>query len=108
CARMANWLASLGLPPGSRVAAPIEKSPEGLMLYLATLRAGFVFLPLNTAYREAELEYFFGNASPAVVVCPSRNLDWISPVAKAAGVTHVVTANDDGSGSLLDAAASHR
>jgi malonyl-CoA/methylmalonyl-CoA synthetase len=105
-ARMANWLVSLDLPPGSRVAAPIEKSPEGLMLYLATLRAGFVFLPLNTAYREAELEYFFGNARPAVVICPGKCLAWIKPIATKTKVAHVVTLNEDGSGSLMDATAS--
>ena len=107
-ARMANWLASPGLPPGSRVAAPVEKSPEGLMLYLATLRAGFVFLPLNTAYRDAELEYFFGNATPAVVVCPGKSREWIEPIAKKTNVAHLVTLNEDGTGTLMDAAASQR
>ena len=104
-ARMAQWLASLELPLGSRVAAPIEKSPEGLMLYLASLRAGMVFLPLNTAYRDAELDYFFGNAKPSVVVCPSKNLDWITPIASANDVTHVVTLDEDGTGSLMQASA---
>ncbi len=103
-ARMANWLASLGIPLGSRVAAPVEKSPEGLMLYLATLRVGFVFLPLNTAYRDAELEYFFGNATPAVVVCPSKSYDWIDPIANTSGTAQVVTLNEDGTGTLMDAA----
>jgi malonyl-CoA/methylmalonyl-CoA synthetase len=104
-ARIANFLSLLGLPLGERIAAPIEKSPEGLMLYLATLRAGFVFLPLNTAYREAELTYFFENATPAVVVCPAKNLDWIQTVASQAGVDHIFTLNEDGSGTLSDAAA---
>ena len=71
-ARIAGWLASLGLPQGARVAAPVEKSPEGLMLYLATLRAGLVFLPLNTAYRDSELAYFFGNAIQAGLAVGSR------------------------------------
>ncbi len=104
-ARLAGWLASLGIAPGSRVAAPVEKSPEGLMLYLATLRAGFVFLPLNTAYRDAELEYFFGNATPAVVVCPSRAHDWIAPIAERTKVAHLVTLDEDGTGTLMAAAA---
>ena len=52
-AKIANLLASLNLPSGSRIAAQVEKSPEALMLYLATVRAGFVYLPLNTAYRAA-------------------------------------------------------
>jgi acyl-CoA synthetase (AMP-forming)/AMP-acid ligase II len=68
-ARMANLLASLDLPEGSRIAVQVEKSVEAMMLYLATLRSGHVFLPLNTAYQSAEMEYFITNAEPAVVVC---------------------------------------
>ena len=68
-AMLANLLASLKLPTGSRIAVQVEKSVEACMLYLATLRAGYVFLPLNTAYQSAEIEYFIGNAEPAVVFC---------------------------------------
>jgi len=68
-AMMANLLASLNLAPGARVAVLVEKSVEAMMLYLATLRAGLVFLPLNTAYQSAEIEYFITNAEPSVVVC---------------------------------------
>ena len=75
-AMMANLLQSLDLPQGSRVAVQVEKSVEAMMLYLATLRAGYVFLPLNTAYQSAEIEYFIGNAEPAVVVCSSANFGW--------------------------------
>ena len=71
-AMLANLLGSLEIPPGSRVAVHVEKSVEALLLYLATLRAGFVYLPLNTAYQEAELDYFIGNAEPAVVVCAGK------------------------------------
>lgn len=59
---LANLLASLKLPKGARVAVQVEKSPEALLLYLATLRAGYVYLPLNTAYRESEVQYFLENA----------------------------------------------
>ncbi|MGA1575571.1 MAG: AMP-binding protein, partial [Burkholderiaceae bacterium] len=68
-AMMANWLLSLNLPAGSRVAMQVDKSVEALMLYLATLRSGLVLLPLNTAYQGAEMGYFIDNAAPAVVVC---------------------------------------
>ena len=67
-AMMANLLGSMHLPEGARIAVQVEKSVEALMLYLATLRSGLVFLPLNTAYLSAEIEYFIGNAQPAVVV----------------------------------------
>ena len=65
--RIANALVELGVNPGDRVAVQVEKSVEALILYLACLRAGAVYLPLNTAYTLAELEYFIGDAEPALV-----------------------------------------
>ena len=106
-AMMANLLASLELPPASRVAVQVEKSVEALVLYLATLRAGHVFLPLNTAYQSAEIEYFIGNAEPAVVVCTPANFGWVSKLAFKAGTQNVFTLADDVSGTLLDRAATH-
>ncbi|MFJ0855579.1 malonate--CoA ligase [Bordetella bronchiseptica] len=102
---LANLLASLKLPAGARVAVQVEKSPEALLLYLATLRAGLVYLPLNTAYREAEIEYFLGNAEPAVVVCTSANAGWVHRAAAKAGSAHVYTLDEDRTGTLLQAAA---
>jgi malonyl-CoA/methylmalonyl-CoA synthetase len=104
-AMMANLLQSLNLPQGSRVAVQVEKSVEAVVLYLATLRAGYVFLPLNTAYQSTEIEYFIGNAEPAVVVCSSRNFGWVSKLAFKAGTQNVFTLDDDRTGSLLDGAA---
>jgi malonyl-CoA/methylmalonyl-CoA synthetase len=104
-AMMANLLASLDLPEGSRVAVQVEKSVEAMLLYLATLRAGYVFLPLNTAYQSAEIEYFIGNAEPAVVVCSPKNFGWVSQIAFTAGTKHVFTLGDDRTGSLLERAA---
>ncbi|AMO21756.1 malonyl-CoA synthase [Ramlibacter solisilvae] len=106
-AMMANLLRSLRLPAGSRIAVQVEKSVEAVMLYLATLRAGFVFLPLNTAYQSGEIEYFIGNAEPAVVVCTGKNFGWVSKIAFRAGTQHVLTLNDDRSGSLLERAVHH-
>jgi malonyl-CoA/methylmalonyl-CoA synthetase len=106
-AMIANLLASLELPAGTRVAVQTEKSVEALMLYLAVLRAGFVYLPLNTAYQSAEIEYFIGNAEPGVVVCSGKNFQWVSRIAFSAGTAHVFTLNEDRSGSLLQRAAFH-
>jgi malonyl-CoA/methylmalonyl-CoA synthetase len=106
-AMMANLLRALNLPAGSRVAVQVEKSVEAMMLYLATLRAGYVFLPLNTAYQSAEIEYFIGNAEPAVVVCSGKNFGWVSKIAFKAGTRHVFTLDDDRTGSLLERAAHH-
>ncbi len=103
-AMMANLLASLKLEPGARIAVQVDKSVEAAILYLATLRAGFVFLPLNTAYQSAEIEYFVGNAEPAVVVCSRKNFGWVSPIAFKAGAKAVFTLDDDRTGSLLERA----
>lgn len=104
-AMMANFLQSLALPDGARIAVQVEKSVEALMLYLATLRAGYVFLPLNTAYQSAEIEYFIGNAEPDVVVCSAPNFGWVSTLAFQAGTRWVFTLNDDRTGSLLERSA---
>ncbi len=104
-AMLANFLTSLDLPAGSRIAVQVDKSVEAMMLYLATLRAGFVYLPLNTAYQKAEMAYFIGNAKPAVVVCGAPNFGWVAQLAFQAGTRYVFTLNDDRTGSLLDRAA---
>ena len=106
-AMMANLYDSLNLPAGSRIAVQVEKSVEALVLYLASLRAGHVFLPLNTAYQAGEIEYFIGNAEPAVVVCNKANFGWVSKIAFKAGTKHVYTLDEDRSGTLLDRAAHH-
>jgi len=103
-AMIANLLVSLDLPEGSRIAVQVEKSVEAMLLYLATLRAGYVFLPLNTAYQSAEMAYFIGNAEPAVVVCSSKNFGWVSKLAFQAGTQHVFTLDDDRTGTLLQRA----
>ena len=106
-AMLANLLDSLGLPAGSRVAVQTEKSVEALMLYLAVLRAGLVYLPLNTAYQAGEIEYFIGNAEPAVVVCAPKHFAWVSRIAFSAGTAHVFTLGETRDGSLLERAAHH-
>jgi malonyl-CoA/methylmalonyl-CoA synthetase len=103
-ARIAHWLVSLGLRPDARVAVQVEKSPECLMLYLATLRAGLVYLPLNTAYQSAEIEYFLADAEPEVFVCtPARHGEMV-PLARKAGCRHLVTLGERRDGTLLEAA----
>ena len=66
--RLAGAIDTLGVRPGDRVAVQVEKSAEALMLYLACIRCGAVYLPLNTAYTRAELDYFISDAEPRLVV----------------------------------------
>ena len=109
-ARIAGWLASLGLPADAdgappRIAVQVEKSPEAVMLYLAALRAGFAYVPLNTAYQAAEIEYFLDDVRPGVFVCTPQRLAQLAPLAQRAGCAQVVTLGEHRDGSLLEAAA---
>jgi malonyl-CoA/methylmalonyl-CoA synthetase len=102
-ARFARHLQALGVAPGERVAAQVEKSPEAVLLYLACLRAGAVFLPLNTAYTLPELDYFLADAEPRVVVCDPARAGAVAELPGAKGAT-VLTLGGDGRGSLTAAA----
>lgn len=100
-ARVAAFLTGLGLQPGDRVAAQIEKSPQGLFLYLGTLRAGLCYLPLNTAYQKGEIAYFLGDAEPAAFICDPARAGTYEEIARDAGVAHVLTLNARGEGTLV-------
>ena len=101
----AHALVALGLVPGDRVAVHIEKSPQALALYAACIKAGVVFLPLNTAYTPKELEYFVGDSEAALFVCDPAEAEAMTPIAAAAGA-QLRTLGGDGSGSLSDLVAS--
>jgi malonyl-CoA/methylmalonyl-CoA synthetase len=104
-ARFANALVDYGVVPGDRVAAQVEKSPEALLLYLATVRAGAVFLPLNTAYTLAELAYFICDAEPALVVGrPETGAALAQLIVDVGSAAKVATLGQNGEGSLAEAA----
>jgi len=104
-ARYARLLSEQGVVKGDRVAVQVEKSPQALFLYLGCLRAGFTYLPLNTAYLAKEVDYFMTNAEPAAVVCRPQDEARIRDQATAHGIDHVYTLDADGSGSLTVQAA---
>ncbi len=104
--RIATKLIGDGVAPGDRVAAQVEKSPEAIALYLATLQVGGVYLPLNTAYTGAEMDYFMSDAAPRVLVCdPSQAADHV--VRGKDGIV-VETLGTTGEGTLLAAEQEHR
>ena len=70
--RLANHLSNSGLKQGDRVAAQVKKSPEALMVYFACVRAGLIYIPLNTGYQLSELKYFFGDARPSLIIGDSQ------------------------------------
>ena len=99
-ARYANALVRLGVRPGDRVAVQIDKSARNYCLYLATLRMGATYLPLNTAYQPNELAYFLEDAEPRVFVCEPADYAAKSELARRHGVAHVMTLTDEGAGTL--------
>jgi len=102
--QFANLLVARGVNAGDRVAVQAEKSVENLVLYLAVVRAGAVYLPLNTAYTLNELDYFIGDAEPALVVCDPAKAEGIGALARKVGA-RVETLDASGGGSLSEAGA---
>jgi malonyl-CoA/methylmalonyl-CoA synthetase len=103
-ARFANALRALGVKPGDRVTAQVDKSLGAVALYLAALKSGAVLNPLNTAYTSAEVEYFIADAAPALVVTSSAKAETIEPIARRHGAGHA-TLDGLSAGSLAEEAA---
>ncbi len=87
-ARYAGSIRALGVEPGDRIAVQVEKSPEALFLYLACLKAGAIYLPLNSAYQEGEIDYFLGDAEPKIFVHQPKSESWVLPICEKRGVAH--------------------
>ena len=99
--RMARALVDLGVEPGDRVAAQIDKSPDAIVLALACFRAGAALLPLNTAYTLTELEYFLGDAEPALTLCRPGQLEAVRALSERLGLRAVESLGDRGDGTFL-------
>ena len=102
-AQIANATTQLGLKPGDRLAAQVEKSPKALTLYAACIQAGLVFLPLNTAYTIDELSYFIEDSGASLIVCDENSAENLSGLASSLAI-QVETLNADGRGTIIDIA----
>jgi malonyl-CoA/methylmalonyl-CoA synthetase len=101
--QMLSLLRRLGVEKGDRVVVQVEKSIEAVLLYLACLRAGAIYIPLNTAYTAAEVAYFLGDAKPRLFVCAPAKKAELEPMAKELGVAAVLSLGGGGDGELVDA-----
>lgn len=106
-AQMASTLRALGVVPGDRVVVQVEKSANAVVLYLACLRVGAIYIPLNTAYTAAELDYFLGDAEPRVLICQPETEQALMAVAERHNVDHVLCLEKDGSGSWMHTVAGY-
>jgi malonyl-CoA/methylmalonyl-CoA synthetase len=98
---LAQKLLDLGVQQGDRVSVQVDKSPEALALYLACLRIGAVYHPLNTAYSLVEMEYFLENAAPRLLICSPEQEAPLNKLAQKCGVEKVLTLGITGEGSLM-------
>ncbi|RLJ58908.1 malonyl-CoA/methylmalonyl-CoA synthetase [Litoreibacter meonggei] len=102
-AQLANVLKDSGVAPGDRVVAQVPKVADTVALYGAALQAGAVYLPLNTAYTQAELSYFLEDAAPRLVVCDSKDKAALTKISASLGAK-VLTLGSGDAGSLSIAA----
>jgi malonyl-CoA/methylmalonyl-CoA synthetase len=101
-AKLGAILQTLDVFKGDRVMVQIEKSPENVMLYLACLRIGAVFVPLNTAYTASEVAYFLEDADPKMFICDPANEATIGEICKSNTSTTILTLGNKGNGTLID------
>jgi malonyl-CoA/methylmalonyl-CoA synthetase len=101
--QMLSLLQQLGVNKGDRVVVQVEKSIEAVLLYLACLRAGAIYIPLNTAYTPTEVTYFLGNATPQLFVCMPTMKEKLVTVASTCGVPEVLSLGSAGDGELIKA-----
>ena len=104
--KISNYLIEINLSPGDRVAVQAEKNIIQLALYVATIKAGGVYLPLNTGYTLNELEYFFDDAKPKVIVVDDKIQSKIDGRASTSSAS-ILTLNLDESGSLTERIKNH-
>ncbi len=104
-AKYAAVLKQQGVTPGDRVLVQVDKSPESVILYLACLRAGSVFLPINTAYTASEIDFLVGDSRPTVIVCRPTAHEALTPIANSHKVSNLLTLGADGTGTLVAQAA---
>jgi malonyl-CoA/methylmalonyl-CoA synthetase len=100
--RFASALMRRGVVPGDRVAVRVENSAEAVLLYLACLRMGAVFVPINVANTPNEVDYFLRDSRPRVAVIRPADREVLEPLAGGAGIQHIETLGEEGEGSLLE------
>lgn len=103
-AHLAHLFGTLGLHKGDRVAVQVDKSPQAVFLYLACLRTGLIFLPLNPAYKKHEMEYFLDNSDPGLVVVSPQSLETIKESLMGDRTPSIETLDDQGKGTLMEKA----
>jgi malonyl-CoA/methylmalonyl-CoA synthetase len=98
-ARFAGALMRLGVVQGDRVAVQVDKSVDAVLLYVACLRMGAVFVPINVANTPSEVEYFLRDSEARIAIVRPADHALLEAQARRAGV-HLETLGTEGEGSL--------
>ena len=94
--QIAHVLKNAGVAPGDRVVVQAPKLVDTIALYAATVQCGAVYLPLNTAYTDTELQYFVADAAPRLIVCDAQDAEAIGNIARGVGAHVLTLAGRDG------------
>jgi len=100
----ANLFTELGVSAGDRIAVQVEKSSEALIIYLATLNIGGIYLPLNPAYPKNEVRYFLTDAEPTLFICRSEDELVMSELCLELRIPNILALDRHGGGSLSEMA----
>lgn len=101
--KIANYLYFLGAKPGDRISVQVHKSIENMCIYLACLRGGLVFHPLNPSYKANEVKYFLENAKPFVIICDPSKFDMMRKLSEPIDIKHIYTLDSHGNGQFFEA-----
>jgi len=101
-AQLAHVLTDAGVKPGDRIVVQAPKLMDTIALYGAALQTGVIYLPLNTAYTQSEVQYFIQDATPRLVICDAPDKAEIAAIC--GDDTAVLTLASDNSGSLSHSA----
>jgi len=101
-AQAANMLKDIGIKAGARILVQTPKTSLGVAFYLACLRAGAIYVPLNIAYTLEELDYFISDTEPDLFVCDSAKRGALQDLFSKHAIPNVLELDASGQGSLLD------
>ncbi len=100
--QIAGNLICCGLVPGDRVALLADKSLPVLQLYLGTIAAGGILVPVNPASTVEEARHFLTDSTPRILVCSPERQAALEDVIRSAGIEHVLSLDAHGHGTLFE------
>lgn len=89
-AQYCNLFKELGLRQNDRVVQQTEKCIDALCIYLASLRYGTIYIPLNPEFKSEELSYFIEDAEPALFICTPDRAEEIKKISDEKNISFMI------------------